>query len=220
MSDSYIPPSDSGYDTWFLNFSTKLTASPTTYGLIAGDATIVAAQYTAWHAAYLAAVTPATRTPVTVAAKDTSRAATTTIVRPYAQTISKNAAVSDANKIAIGVNPNSSIPTPVPTPTAIPVLNLDSSVPGVQTLRYTDPDAPTSRAKPNNVLALQLFRSKVTPLPTNPLLGEYLGAYTKLPVRASNDPGDAGKTARYWARWQIRKGDVGPFSDPLDVVLQ
>lgn len=220
MPDTYLPPSDGGYDAWLLNFSTKLTASPTTYGLVAGDATIVAAQYTAWHAAFLAAVTPATRTPVTVAAKDTSRATTTAIVRPYAQLISKNSAVSDANKVSIGVNPNSSIPTPVPPPSAIPVLGLDSSVPGVQSLRYTNPAAPTSRAKPDGTISLQLFRSAAVVLPTDPLLGIFLGAFTKLPVIATNDPSMSGKLARYWARWQNRKGDVGPWSDPLDVVLQ
>lgn len=220
MGSSYIPDTDAGYDAWLLNFSTKLTASPTTYGLVTGDATAVAAQYTAWHAAFLAATTPATRTPVTVATKDTQRAATLLIVRPYAVTVSRNSAVSDANKIALGVNPNSSIPTPVPPPSAIPVLNLDSSVPGVQTLRYTNPSSPTSRAKPEGAIALQLFRSTATTLPTDPLAGGYLGAYTKIPLTVENSPGDKGKTARYWARWQNRKGEVGPWSDPLDVTLQ
>ena len=94
----YIPQRDSLLLPWALNFSTLITASPATYGLLAGDATAIAAVYSAYNTAYGLAINPATRTPVTVANKDTAKITMLATIRPYAQSISLNAGVSPANR--------------------------------------------------------------------------------------------------------------------------
>ena len=43
----YIPARNANLIAWAANFSTLITASPGTYGLLAGDATAIAAQNTA-----------------------------------------------------------------------------------------------------------------------------------------------------------------------------
>src|SRR3954469_635585 len=100
---SYIPSTDAGLEAWALNFKTLLAASPTTYGLTSGNATSVTTVYTAWHSAYLAAADLPSRTKIQVQAKNTSRTNLLAIVRPFAQQIRANAAVLDADKVAIGV---------------------------------------------------------------------------------------------------------------------
>src|SRR3954467_6589768 len=99
---TYIPQTDSGLDVWASNFSTLLTAAPTTYGLTSGNATTVASVYTTWHAAYLAAADKPSRTPIKVQAKNTAKTNLLAIVRPFAQQIRANASVTDENKVAIG----------------------------------------------------------------------------------------------------------------------
>lgn len=220
MADSYIPARDGDFDAWFLNFSTKLTASPTTYGLIAADATAVAAAYTAWHAAYVAAITPASRTSVTVAAKDVQRTTQEGLVRTYAVQISLNSGVLAGSKVAIGVNPRTSTPTPVPTPTSAPVLSLESSNFLTTDLRYRDAAAPaTSRSKPANVTQLQLFGATSAVVITDPTVLPLLQVYTKVPVRLGWDAADRGKTAYIAGRWQTRTGLVGPYSDIIAITI-
>ena len=96
---SYIPTRDADLVGWADNFSTLITASPTTYGLTAGDATTISGLVTAWDAAYALAVNPSTRTPSTVADKDSAKGAMLPILRLYAQMIKANAGVSNMDKV-------------------------------------------------------------------------------------------------------------------------
>lgn len=220
MPSNYIPPRDGDFDSWLLNFSTRLTAAPATYGLVAGDAVAVAAAYTAWHAAYLLAIDPPTRTPVTVADKDVERASAEAIVRPYAQQISKNAGVLVADKVAIGVNPNNSTPTPVPAPTTAPVLSLNSSGYLTMDLRYRDESAPaTSRAKAAGAIQIEIVGAASNVVISDPDTLPRLGVFTKNPVRLNWSAGDRGETAYISARWVTRTGLTGPWSAIISPVV-
>ena len=109
----YIPAKDAQFDAWLNNFSTLISAAPATYGLVAGDATTIAAQYSSWHAAYLLCTSKSTKTANAVSAKNTAKVTALAIIRPYAQTISNNPGVTSANKIALGLNPKTSTPSPI-----------------------------------------------------------------------------------------------------------
>ena len=102
---SYIPSTDAGLEAWALNFKTLLAASPTTYGLTAGNATSVTTVYTAWHSAYLAAADLPSRTKIQVQAKNTAKTNLLAIVRPFAQQIRANAAVLDADNHTFSSHP-------------------------------------------------------------------------------------------------------------------
>jgi hypothetical protein len=210
---SYIPPKDADLSAWILNFSTLITASPATYGVMAGDAVAIAAQNTAYQAAYSLAVNPSTRTPTTVQAKNIAKASALVVCRPYAQAIANNAGVTAANKIALGLNPRTNTPTPVTAPTTFPNLTIQSA--GVQThvLRYRDSAAaPSVKAKPAGVIALQLYATaSATPI-TDPAALTFRGPQTKSPLQVAWDAGDVGKKAYYSARWQTRTGLFGPWS--------
>ena len=143
---SYIPPKDADFDNWLQNFTALLTAAPTDYGLVAGDAVVCAAQYTAWHPAYLAATNPSTRTSATVAAKDGARVTAVATIRPYAQSISRNMAVSDLLKIGIGVNLPNNVPVPIPPVSTAPALILQSAAPQQHIIQYRDSTTPLSKA--------------------------------------------------------------------------
>lgn len=213
MAGPYIPPKDSDFDDWLSNFSTKLTASPGTYGMLAADAVAVASIYTVWHTAYLVAIAPSTRTPVTVQNKDNQKIAALVLVRPYAITISLNQGVLSSDKLAIGVNPRTTGPTPVGPPTTLPVLSLISATHLIHLLRYRDQDAPsTSRAKPPNVTQIQIYGAVSATVVSDPATLPLKTIATKVPVQISWDSGDVGKTAYYAARWQTRRGLAGPWS--------
>ncbi len=224
MQPSYLPATDSAFDAWFSNFATLIAAAPATYGLVVGDATIITASQTAWAAAYLAAITPATRTSPTIAAKDAQRILSTSVIRPYATQISRNPAVANIDKTAVGVNLPNSARTPVPQPSTVPALSLVSAIHFLHTLAYRDTSTPTSKAKPPGAIGLELYRTLATP--ADPVISNAspVGVLTKSPNNVGYLGPEVGKTATYWGRWVTRSGPSGatqngPWSAPLAVVV-
>lgn len=221
---SYIPASDAAFDTWLTNFSAKLTADPTTYGLTAPDAVIVAGVTTAWSAAYALASAPATRTSVTIQDKTNARNTATATVRPYAVQISLNAGVTDANKTAIGVTVAKTVPTPVPPPLTWPTLTLNSASPKVMNIAYRDSATPTSKSKPFGVTGCQVFVGVgVTPA-ISPSACAFFAQWTKSPAVANFDASQEGMKATFFARWMTTSGpggvaQFGPWSPPVTFTI-
>jgi hypothetical protein len=220
MPANYIPPSDSGFSDWIQNFSTLITADPTSYGLVAGDATAIAAQNTAYQAAYSLANDPSTRTPVTVAAKDAAKATALSTVRPYAQQINLNAAVTNDQRAALGITIRKTVPTPVPPPATAPIISMLSNMPLLATLAYRDPMTPTSKAKPYGVIGVQVFASIGTVAATDPAQAIYQQTATKSPFGLAFTSAQVGKICTIFARYVTRGGPAGvqqegPFSAPF-----
>src|SRR5947207_5207711 len=114
MGRSYLPSRDAELGQWVTNFSTLITASPGTYGLLAGDAGSIAAYVNAFNSALAVVANPATKTRATVAGKDGAKAAMLDIVRPYAIQVRNNAGVSNADKTALGLTIVDQTKTTVP----------------------------------------------------------------------------------------------------------
>lgn len=224
MATNYIPTSNADFANWLANFSTLLTASPTTYGLVTGDATAVAAQNTAFQSAYTAATDPTTRTSPTVAAMQTKRTQAEAVVRPLAVRISLNAGVTDLNKTAIGVTVRKTVPTPVPPPTTTPALSLQSGTHLNHQLRYYDTSTPTAKAKPVGSTGIEIWRNIGTTAATDPAQCSYYQTWTKSPNISTFLAGDVGKICTYYSRWVTRGGpggtaQTGPWSASLVLAI-
>ena len=90
---SYLPAREAELGQWVTNFSTLISASPGTYGLVAGDASTIATYSSAFTSALAVVNNPATKTRATVAAKDGAKAAMLDIVRAYAMQVRNKRAV-------------------------------------------------------------------------------------------------------------------------------
>lgn len=209
----YIPAKDSALANWAANFSSLITASPATYGLTTGDATAIAGVETTWATAYALVTSPTTKTAATVAGKNVARTNLLATLRPYAQTVALNAGVSSGNKIALGLNPRTSTPIPITTPTTYPALTIVQALPLQHVIRYRDQLAsPSVKSKPYGVTQIQIYgETSLQPI-TDPTLLNFLAVNTKSPFAQSWPSGAAGMKAYYAARWQTRKGLVGPWS--------
>lgn len=216
----YIPTKEAQLNTWLANFSTLITASPGTYGLMASDATAIAAAVAAWTAAYNLIVSPSTKTAATVSAKNSQRVMVLATVRPYAQTISLNPGVTSGNKIALGLNPRTSTPVPITTPTTYPILSAQSTSTAGTIMRYRDSVAsPSVKAKPYGVTGVQIFgMASATPV-TDPSTLPLVETATKSPLVVALGSGSAGKTGYFVARWITRKGLIGPYGPIISYVV-
>lgn len=213
MSTPYIPTKDADLANWEDNFNTLITANPTNYGLVAGDAVTIAGAVNGFLAAYTIAINPTTRTSANIAAKDAARASSLAICRFYAITIRRNQGVSNALKLGLGLTIVDPTPTPIPPPSTSAILSIIAATPLQLTLRFADQNTPDKRAKPAGVLALELFAVASATVVTDPAVLPFFGLTTKQPVALNFSPGDVGKSAYVAGRWVNRKGQVGPWSN-------
>lgn len=214
----YIPAKNATLVAWAANFSGLITAAPATYGLTSGDATAIAAQYTALNTDYALITSPATKTASTVSAFNTQKINAIALFRPYAQAISLNAGVTSANKIALGVNPRTSVPLPITAPTTTPVLTAQSASTAGIIVRYRDSTAsPSVKSKPYGVIGTLIYAKASATAITDPTLLTFEGTQTKSPFQLSL-PATAGMTVYIAARWVTKKGLVGPWSPIINYV--
>lgn len=217
MADGYIPAEDANALVWMQVFAAGITASPALYALTVADALAISRAVDKFDAAYIVAIDPATRTAVTVAAKDDARTSAEQVCRQFATLIKYNAGISDPDKIAIGVRPVNPDRDPINVPDTSPLLNIIGCTPGSQTVRYADTNTPDSGAKPFGASNMQLFVA-VDDVPiTDPEAALFHGAFTKNPIGVGFTAADDGKMATYFARWASRKGEVGPWSLPVSM---
>lgn len=219
----YVPAKDADFATWLANFDALLTANPGDFGLDAGDAAIVAPVAAAFDASYPISQDPATRTAATVAQKDNDRANAEAIVRPFAVRISKNPAVIDANKIAIGVNVPSLVPTPVPAPVDAPSLSVISMTPGLGKFGFKTVGA-LGKSKPFGAIGVEIATAIGATHTANPLDAALVGTVTKSPFLRTFSAADAGQKLSMFARFVTRSGpggvaQTGPWSGPLQTIV-
>lgn len=219
MAGSWIPTTDALLDPFVNNFQTLIAASPTTYNLAVSDATAITAAYTSWHAAFLAATNPTTRTQATVATKNLQKANVLAVVRRYGTTIRANVGVSDALKIGLGLHIADRTPTPVPPPSAKPELSIARIDTGVQEIVARVEGAGTVRARPAGAVGLLLFRAIGEAPVSSASEATFLTFVGRPSVASTFAEADRGKIATYFARWTNARGEMGPWSNPVSASI-
>lgn len=217
MTTPYIPPRDTDLSAWSANFAALITAAPALYGLLPADAVIIAATDNTWQADLAIALAPVTRTEPAIAAKNSSKLAGVDTWRVYAQQIRANPGVTNADKLALGLNLPNNSPSPIPAPPTNPLLSFLGATPFQHTLRYADSTTPASRAKPAGAIQLQLYAQVAPTAGTDPNAASLVGVHTANPVAVNFSAPDVGKLATYWARWITQTGLVGPWSPSFSI---
>lgn len=218
---AYIPTKDADLIDWGSNFASVITADPAAYGLLAADALVIQTNFDEFQAAYTLAVNPATRTIVTIAAKDEEKAGFLSLARGYAAIIRANAGVSDEAKAAAGLTIPDPTPTPIPVPTTSPLLAAPLQGQGVILMTITDSATPTLKKKPFGVLGGILYAGVWTgatpPVPgTLTVVGLYTKSDNVITTASFASPGDK---FRFQAQWYNRKGQLGPLGPATDLII-
>lgn len=209
----YIPRRQADFTNWLANFSTLISASPTLYGLTSGDAATIAAMNASWVAVFTPVTSPMTRTSAAVSAKNTAYATIVPQVRVYAQNISNNPGVASSDKIAVGVNPKTSTPSPISPPVSVPVLTIQAAGPGTLTVRYRDSAASVSvKGKPYGVKFVQIFGSASSTPITVQSAGPLLAQLTKSPGVLNLAGMTTGEQLYFWARYLLSNGQFSAWS--------
>ena len=219
MADSFIPRQDHLALAWMQSFGNGIAANPATYELTAADATTITTAVQEFQDALAVTDSVPTRTKDTINIKDTKRNAAESLCRQYALQIKVNNGIDDNLKIAIGVRPINDSREPIFCPQTSPLLNIVANTPGAQTLRFGDSIDPEMKGKPFGAASLQLFLA-ITDNPTvDEAEAQFFGNFTKNPIPVAFTEVDNKKTATYFARWQGKRGDIGPWSLPVSMTI-
>lgn len=219
MTNPYIPAKDADFSNWSANFATVIAAAPASYGLTATDATAISLADSTFQTAYAAAINPATRTSVTVAAKDTAKAATLVTERNYAQIIGANAGVSAGAKTAAGLTVRATGRTAIPAPTTVPGLALNSMIAGQMNIGFADTLTPASKKKPFGAIQMLVSYQANYTGTADIDLATCGPIVTKSPFFFVPPAGMSGKNIAIWGKWCTRTGLVGPASTPITAII-
>jgi hypothetical protein len=213
MPTSYLPAKLVQFSAFALNFSTLISATPSKYGFVAGDAAALATAYSTFAAAYTTSQNAGTRTSPAVAATQQARNALSVIIRNMARLVQSNMGVADADRQALGLPIRDSKPTVTPPPATFPILGVVGGTPRQLTVTYRDQNStPKSRMKPAGVTALEVHVLAAATAPASAEATPFFGDVTRTPFALDFEEADVGKTAFIYARWKNRKGQTGPWS--------
>jgi hypothetical protein len=174
-----IPRKESELVTYTENFSTKISATPATYGLTAAQASAFATLNTAWVSAYTTANEPSTRTVVTVEAKNQAKVNMLANLRSLIGIVQSTPTVTGAAKLELGITPRDVEPTPIPPPGFAPGLSIVSVTGRNVRVRLFDPANPTRRGKPPFIEGCSVFSFVGDEAPSDPALYKFEGSSTR-----------------------------------------
>ncbi|MBS0190163.1 MAG: hypothetical protein U0573_01415 [Phycisphaerales bacterium] len=211
MAD-YIPGPDANFQAWQSNFVTYANANLAALGLVAADMAPITAAQTTWNTAFPAHVAAVNAAKAAKQTKDEARQAYVAAIRPLVRRLQASAAVSDAERAALGITVKSA-PSPIGPPTATPLVSVDTGNRLQHTIKFVDAANPTRRGKPAGVMGVEIWNSVGTTPPANEDALQFVAVDTSSPYVLNFDSGEGGKTAYYWLRYVSPTGERGPWSE-------
>ena len=219
-----IPLQDSLLVPYLENFTTRIQASPVTFGLVAGQAAELYTRKQAFVNSYTAmmnARADGTRSEAQTVTKNTRKAAVLSYARELYALISANKSVSNTDKMLVGVHVRDTKPTRVDPPNVRPGV-LVRSVVGrtVYTTIHESASSP-KRRKPKGALQAFVYWFAGEDYPSDPTHWQFAGPATKAEFEFTVPSTVAGGT-QIWiaAAWVSRRGDTGPVSIPISTNVQ
>lgn len=220
MPDTYIPSREADLVTWSTNFDSKIAATPTAFGLTAGQATAYTALHGAFFTAYTTANDPRARTPVTIEEKNLAKQALINGaggIRALVGIIQNFPALTNAQRIDLGITVPDVDPTPVPVPEFAPDIDIVSTMGRTVRIRLHDSQAPPgTRAKPDGVSGATVF-SFVGDEPPADIAQWQFQTNTTRTVVDIEFPATVENGAQVWftAFWRNPRDESGPATTPV-----
>ena len=203
-----------------------LVERPGVYGVSPQDAAEALRLVEALTRAVDVASNPATRTQLATAAKNEAMETAHQCCLRLIRFIRVNPNLSDADRAAIGVPPAVTERRRVPPPTTRPILAVCGVVPGGHEVEIFDEAAPDRRGKPRDARGLELFVAYSANHGDGGLKMEQIiktavphGVLTRGVSRVIHPDERVGSVANYVGRWINSRGEAGPWSHPVRMVL-
>jgi hypothetical protein len=217
MGKSYLPSSDPELVAWSDNFDTQVTEHAAEWEIPSADAQELHTLTTSFATLQKQADSPA-RTSVIVAQKNAARKALVEKIRALVNFRLKNPIITDAQRIAMGLNVRDNKPTSIPVPTTRPELDID--VVDFRRLKVLFHDmGGDNKAKPygTNGAVIVFAVLDAPPADVNTLSRSVLATRTPHILEFAEE--ERGKTVYIAICWQNEKGQRGPWSEIENAIV-
>lgn len=219
MSSGFLPRSDLGLLQWSQTFLAGIQPAPIPLGLTAALVTT----YSGYHTTYsndLAACDPAIRTKSATAAKNQARANLKFQAKLLANIIDGQSSVSDAQKIALGLNVRAH-PTRNPIPSGSPVIEVVKVTGWTVEIRLRDAITGKLRGRPTATDGASLFSFVGDAPPTDITQYKFEGNTGKTLLEIPF-PSTLAAGTKVWitAFWFNGSKQSGPATPPISTNLQ
>ncbi|MCC7349428.1 MAG: hypothetical protein IT446_02570 [Phycisphaerales bacterium] len=218
MSLSYLPGTDAGLADWALNFDTKITAAPGTYGLTALQAGVYGGLRTAYATALATATNPTTRGGSTIFAKNQAKKSLISASRELAAIVQAFPGTTDQMRYDLQLTVRKTPPSPVPVTSEVPLIDLKKVSGYTASIRLHA--AGNRRGKPVNVAGAGVYGYVGPNAPTSEQQWTLLMNTTETSVDVTFGQQPApGSTVWLTARWYNPKIEYGPAAEPVGTNL-
>ncbi len=201
-------------------FATLISAQPTTYGLVAAQATAFSALNATLQTAYATWANRTTRTPVATDNKQLAIKNMRASAINLAKIIYSTPTVTDGQLNGLGLLPRETR-TVRPVPTVAPIVTVLDVTGRLVKVRFENPLTEDRRAKPTGVVSINLF-SYVGPVsPSDPRQYHYEGPSSRMTAEVLF-PNTIASGSTIWlsASWVTQRGEMSVASEPISFTLQ
>jgi hypothetical protein len=207
----YIPKKDSELVSWSANFTSKVAANATKWGILPEEVAELQDANDSFATLQKQADSPA-KNSIVVAEKNAARKTLEGIIRTLAGFRLKNPIITDAERIAMGLHVHDATPSTIPAPHTRPELDID--VLDFRRLKVIFHDQGSdSKSKPYGVNgAVIIFAVLDAPPADHSALTRSVLA-TRTPHILEFTEEERGKTVYVAICWQNEKGEKGPWSE-------
>jgi hypothetical protein len=142
------------------NFAAVLAADPGVYATtapVAAEVTVAVNAYVDSVAALVEARANGVRSEQMTAARNANRRAMLNVMRPIYGAVQASVAISDADKLALGVHVKATRRTREPVPSVAPLLSVTRVDGSVVSLRVRDPEQPDRKGRPPRTEGISIF---------------------------------------------------------------
>ena len=218
-----IPTKDEDFNTFLNEIHTYLNAVPpggdSAFTRLGVDLTVQTSfndKFALWSPNWALYSNVLTRTGSVIHTKDNQRDAIEPVIREIQNVAEFNVNLTQDDREVLRVPKRDEERTRIEAPTAIPDLTIDKREHLVITIRIHNQVEPDTNSKPHGVEGVEVFQFiGDTPPPVKEWT--YVGSTGRFLFPVVYTEADAKETAHIIARYRNRRGEVGPFSDPIVV---
>jgi len=217
----WIPRNEEDFNDFQDEFEALLVTDGPGWGVPAGRITDVSNAKADWTPKYAAGRDESDPTSAQRQAKNDSRKAYVTLIRSVVnQHLRNNPALTNDDRVALGITVPDTTRSRVPVPNHAPKENIDKIDHLLHKIRITDPDNPATRKKPKGVARINVYRY-IGEQNATPRLSDYqlIGSSTKFLFTSGFADTDVGKKAWYIVQYENTRGERGPVSDSINASI-
>ena len=212
MRSDFVPRSDVQFNEWQKNLVVNMKASAMPWGIPPGAINDIEAEQAEFETRYAVAENPATRTRAAIVMKDEARKSFESLIRITVKAyITYNPAVTDEERINMGLRVHKTTRTAVGVPTTYPEYTVETALRQLS-IHFRDAGK-DSKAKPAGISGALIRWDILNKPPTKSadLLNSALDTASPYTIRFTEN--QRGSRVYFALAWQNTKGELGPWSE-------